>query len=628
MQPYLFLASVGPVQEFIASARRSRDLWFGSQLLSELSRAAALTILGPPFYGRLIFPAPAAPGGADPLSAKSVANRILAALDGTAPAAELGAAVEAAVRARLAGLRDTTFTRAITWDGARPDLHSLAGLQVDELPELFWVAAPLDSTYPTVRERLELLIAAVKSARVFGPSPVHSGLRQPKSSLEGSRESVIPEERFANRNDTPDARRDKANRLYRDYHAGRAERLSGVDLLKRLGFAKQSEADFPSTSHFAALPFLTRELALGTTMDAALARYVAGLEQTGAKVERLDLRFATASSLGTYDASILFEERLAEEVDKADLPEARGYLADFFAATTDGRRPEPYYALLLADGDNMGKAIDAQTTPEAHIALSQALDRFADSVRELVERKHGGALIYSGGDDVMAFLPLHTVLQCAKELADRFGKLLASFTYFDEPDITTRQAPTLSVGIAVAHHIEPLADALRLAREAEKVAKAVPGKDALAIIVSKRSGADRQISGRWSSPFFDRLTSFITWHQTDTVPDGAAYELLDLHRKLAGPSDKAPAGVLATAIAEDALRIFKRKRGLRGDAATTPEQLAFVRAQLGLPAKLPTDPAPLQSPDTITVRALANELIVAREFARSLGELPRPEGAS
>jgi CRISPR-associated protein Cmr2 len=34
---YLMIIGIGPVQEFIASARRSRDLWFGSWLLSELS---------------------------------------------------------------------------------------------------------------------------------------------------------------------------------------------------------------------------------------------------------------------------------------------------------------------------------------------------------------------------------------------------------------------------------------------------------------------------------------------------------------------------------------------------------------------------------------------------------------
>jgi CRISPR-associated protein Cmr2 len=42
---YLFLVNIGPVQDFIASARRSRDLWYGSWLLSELAKAAAATPL-------------------------------------------------------------------------------------------------------------------------------------------------------------------------------------------------------------------------------------------------------------------------------------------------------------------------------------------------------------------------------------------------------------------------------------------------------------------------------------------------------------------------------------------------------------------------------------------------------
>jgi len=33
---HILLFSIGPIQDFIASARRSRDLWFGSWMLSEL----------------------------------------------------------------------------------------------------------------------------------------------------------------------------------------------------------------------------------------------------------------------------------------------------------------------------------------------------------------------------------------------------------------------------------------------------------------------------------------------------------------------------------------------------------------------------------------------------------------
>ena len=42
---FLFIATLGPVQPFIASSRRTRDLFAGSALLSELSKAAARAIV-------------------------------------------------------------------------------------------------------------------------------------------------------------------------------------------------------------------------------------------------------------------------------------------------------------------------------------------------------------------------------------------------------------------------------------------------------------------------------------------------------------------------------------------------------------------------------------------------------
>lgn len=57
MAHYLFLFTIGPVQEFIAAARRTRDLWAGSQLLSELSRTIAIA-LRDETKENLIFPAP------------------------------------------------------------------------------------------------------------------------------------------------------------------------------------------------------------------------------------------------------------------------------------------------------------------------------------------------------------------------------------------------------------------------------------------------------------------------------------------------------------------------------------------------------------------------------------------
>jgi CRISPR/Cas system CMR-associated protein Cmr5 small subunit len=54
MSRCLLQISIGPVQDFISAARRTRDLWFGSYLLSEISKAAAKAVKNG--GGRLIFP--------------------------------------------------------------------------------------------------------------------------------------------------------------------------------------------------------------------------------------------------------------------------------------------------------------------------------------------------------------------------------------------------------------------------------------------------------------------------------------------------------------------------------------------------------------------------------------------
>src|SRR5581483_5180977 len=106
--------------------------------------------------------------------------------------------------------------------------------------------------------------------------------------------------------------------------------------------------------------------------------------------------------------------------------------------------PSPYYAILLMDGDHMGRwvggtqhkntlrdllhpdvlralqhhggwedALDARRLfgPSSHAALSSALLAYARySVPWIVEREHLGRVVYAGGDDVLALLPLPEAL--------------------------------------------------------------------------------------------------------------------------------------------------------------------------------------------------------------------------
>jgi CRISPR-associated protein Cmr2 len=210
--------------------------------------------------------------------------------------------------------------------------------------------------------------------------------------------------------------------------------------------------------------------------------------------------------------------------------------------------------------------------------------------------------VYSGGDDVLAFLPLNTVVQCAKTLADAFAKQMRDFGIDPQP--------SLSVGIAICHHLEPLSDTLQLARSAEKIAKQFPGKNALAITLSKRGSGDRTISGAWAEHvddnnrgFYDRLQKLTAWHREGVIPDSAAYNLHDLIERL-GSTLPLPA------LKAEAVRIVKRKRGQRGQAAEA--YAAFV----ALTETLPTN---TETGQEWSIAQFANELIVTREFAKALG---------
>ncbi len=611
---YLFQASIGPVQSFIASARRTRDLWFGSWLLSELSRAVAQAVEEK--GGSLIFPANT--------QADNVANKIVAKISQDPQV--VGTAVKRAVTTHLHAIWQKVH------DLVRGELEndSIALAQINALVECVWAAVPLDNDYAKARRRLEALIAARKTTHTFGK--VTWGSDQPKSSITGQMESVIPEDRYPKspRWESDPVRQQKILALWHNYGAGQAERLSAVDLLKRHGQVKGQDR-FLSTSHIAALPFLAglRARADNKGLQQVWRDYLAELKNQQVEIEYLgDSR---QPLIGNCDGAMLFEERLdAQVTDVTSLSRAKEHLRAFLRGCK--ARPSPYYAILHADGDGMGAVIDHESAKghERHREISQQLDRFATDAAKIVQDRQG-ASIYTGGDDVLALLPLHTALQCAKKLADTFRDFMGGFA--DEEG----RHPTLSVGLAVVHHLTPLSDALDLSRDAEKVAKKVEGKNALAVIVSKRSGGVTTVRGQWGT-FDQRMEEFIKLHHDDAIPDGAAYELRDLAERLDMPvAQRSPA--FPEMIAAEAGRILKRKRTAGGTQQITQivrdllaqriqGDAAIAAASGSKPNEQPNEVQRIQGGDAIAaLRALADELIVARMFAgaRNIVHMEKPQ---
>ena len=104
----LLIISVGPVQEFIANARRTRDLWFGSTILSEISKAIALRLFTS--HGiELIFPSPISPRDLEPDSDFNASNVILCKAEQEVSIKELCGDLHKGAKARWSALGESAL---------------------------------------------------------------------------------------------------------------------------------------------------------------------------------------------------------------------------------------------------------------------------------------------------------------------------------------------------------------------------------------------------------------------------------------------------------------------------------------------------------------------------------------
>ena len=109
--------------------------------------------------------------------------------------------------------------------------------------------------------------------------------------------------------------------------------------------------------------------------------------------------------------------------------------------------------------------------------------------------KHGGTLVYAGGDDVLALVPAKAATTCAADLRNEFRRDFNP----QHGRILPGHATDVSCGIAIGHHRTPLQTLVREAQRLEHVAKENYAKGAFTISVFKRSGEILQWGGKWDS---------------------------------------------------------------------------------------------------------------------------------
>lgn len=159
-------------------------------------------------------------------------------------------------------------------------------------------------------------------------------------------------------------------------------------------------------------------------------------------------------------------------------------------------KTDTYIAVIAMDGDKMGRNLSKFQKAEEHQKFSGALAEFASAVGGIIKR-HGGELIYAGGDDVLAVTDAKKALACAQELREEFGKVKGA----------GGEALTASTGIAVGHEKVPLQELIHAAHSAESRAKNDYERNALALDVFKHSGEILKWGCNWGSKAFAVLKS-------------------------------------------------------------------------------------------------------------------------
>jgi CRISPR-associated protein Cmr2 len=522
--------SLGPVQGFIGQARRTRDLWAGSFLLSWLAGHAIKAVLDAD--GEISFPSVGSKQTpSDPLLAAilgtpldsdptpcigSLPNRFKARVPGSFDPKQ----VETSVRKAWRKVADAIWDKYV--QAVSPQDRNTEAIwqrQICGFWEINWVIGPdpgdiTDSAWLDAR----------KNWRVPGSLKPEGGdhctVMHDLQELSGY---IRSHEQQQQKHFWKALRKQTRSRL--DLRPD--ERLCAIALIKRLypKIAKQAIGwsidvrNWPSTAYMAAAHWIENTWASDSKQCEEYAELVQQTFEQGAYaegetkltcLEGVDRRFKGIDGNAFHIAALKNKlvTFLKEEDQRAGLIES---LRNLQYRTQEKKNigPTPFYALLLMDGDRLGKLL----REHSNTAISRALADFTKRAPEVV-KQHNGVAVYAGGDDLLALLPLEDALPAATGLNEVYGQAFDSVDISDSAfDKTT---PTISGTIVYAHYRWPLRGVLTEAHHLlDKIAKEGNGRASLAVSVLQSSGKNVEWVAAWDSSAPENLCELAEAHRKE-----------------------------------------------------------------------------------------------------------------
>lgn len=474
IQQYLFLFTIASVQSFISQARKTRDLYAGSRIISELIDAAMDAVAGENPANLFVFPVKESPAKPNRFLAKIVTDDIQ----------KFGEGIDTACRIKWIQLAAKVFQRNGLCQNSPSIDEKLIPLlsrqacseliskisndavrQIVEFPDIYWAATKYDGDtddYEIKYGELSSFLGGIKNVRKFCQLDESEGSR--RCAIDGERTALF----YRNSVDS-NGESQKLNFLSSESRQVEkmldfGEALSAVSLVKRLHLAGK---EFPSTAEIALLHLIDKNWKTvyekcfgGENVDFQLF-YEENLTQNNLKKQGITINHR-------YDLeNVRFEiQNLTKE------PQTK------------------YYALLLFDGDDFGKLWSGKmlangvSLEKFQQSLAQKLHEYAEKAKTCLD-KSKGKTVYTGGDDFLGFVNLQYLFSVLSDLQTQFDEIISQpmSKYLKQESLLT-----FSAGVVIAHYKAPLGEVLGKARMIEKKAKNIPGKNAYGIAVMKHSG--------------------------------------------------------------------------------------------------------------------------------------------
>lgn len=481
---HLFLFTIGPVQSFIAQARKTQDLYAGSQILSKLVKAGIKEI--PNWEEKIIFPI---------LDKKdenqSLPNRFIAIVE--TPEKELkqlGIDIEKKVRTAFKTIAEKALTKET--NNRKDGFDELFSDQINRHLDIHWAFHPLDdNNYSTSYKEIEALLGSIKNVRPFEQFGNGDGEAGRKCSLDGENNALF----FGRKKPSLAIKQQRQNAIkLHGFLTEEKEGLSAVSFVKRYSDSRR----FPSTAEVTVkhdeekLKDAPKKKEIFECYKKLFSNEADAIEVCTKMISNGWVQNINIKELSNedewnnhFDYQPLFDENLRE---KAIPHKEQLRLAQILQGKLASSFKTKYYALIMFDGDKMGERLSKANKHEEHKDFSISLAQFAKAARGIVDEH--GQTVYAGGDDFLGFVNLHYLFKVMTDLRKAFDENI---------NIGESKKLTFSAGIVIAHYKMPLAEVLKTVRQVEKKAKNDGDRNAFCITAMKHSGEIQETVFKWGT---------------------------------------------------------------------------------------------------------------------------------